>query len=117
MDTVKTGFITGGERNSMRLIDKAAEGEGDLKAGVGGGFGFGKLALHLAIDEGGFDHAESLHAPTGCDHLGDQVLFYWGAGPISVGIIAEHFLELFRIFTCEDDGLFGSESMIKRITG
>src|SRR6266478_5496413 len=92
MDAMETRLVTGGKRNGARVVDKAAEGEGHQIAGVGGRFlrfGLRRLAVHLTIHERGFNHTETLHAPAGGYHLGYQIFFDRGAGPISVGIITE----------------------------
>jgi hypothetical protein len=115
MDAVEAGFVTGDERNGTRLVDQAAESERHPKAGVGGGFGFGQLALHFTIQEGGFHHTEAQDAPAASNHFVDQILFDRAAGLISFGIISEHFLESIRIFASEDYGFLRSEPMSRRI--
>jgi hypothetical protein len=99
VDAVEAGFVTGNERNGSRLVNQAAESERHPIAGVGGGFGFGQLALHFTIQEGGFHHTEAQDAPAAGDHFADQILFDRAAGLISFVIIGEHFLELILIFT------------------
>jgi hypothetical protein len=99
VDAMETGFVTGGERNRARLIDKAAEREGELKGGIVAGFRFRQLALHFTIEERGFDQTEALHAPAGGDHLVHQTLLDRGARLISSGITPKHFSEFTFIFT------------------
>ena len=47
MDAVESGFVTGGERNSARPVDQAAEGERHPIAGVFRVLGFkARAAFH-----------------------------------------------------------------------
>ena len=103
VNAAQAGFVARQHSHGVGLVGQRAEGGGENHAAIDLGefqLQFRFLGDHFAIDEVGFDTGGAANAPTGRDHLGDQVLLLQGDRFVHGVVLFDHALEVFGILEC-----------------
>ena len=120
MNAAQAGFVAVKHSHGVGLVGQRAESGGENHAAIDLGefqLQFRFLGDHFAIDEVGFDTGGAANAPTGRDHLGDQVLLLQGDWFVHGVVLFDHPLEVFGILASKDESVAGGAAVTKRIAG
>src|SRR5439155_19812367 len=95
-----------------------AEGGGEQYTAIDGvesRLQLGFLSDNFQIDEGGFDGGGAAQAPSGGEHLGDQVLLLHGDRFVHGVVVLAHSVEVATIFASKEDRVAGCAAVAEGI--